>query len=96
MKEDDGGGQAYSQVVGSYFGAWDRLERCGISPIIPLPLGQDALRQESTDIFYWVLANHEGQPPEPIYDDEWIAECLDYTDESDAGVEGDAGSNGGS
>lgn len=61
-------------------------------PIIPLSPDLDASHQASTDIFYWVLANHEGKPPEPIYDDDWIAECLDYTDESDQSVEGDADS----
>jgi len=48
-------------------------------PNIPLSLSQDASREASLEIFRWVLANHEGRPPEPIYNDEWIAGC----DESD-------------
>lgn len=42
--------------------------------------------EASFETFRWVLANHEGRPPEEpaVYDDEWIAEC-DYCDGLDAG-----------
>ncbi|KAJ5560948.1 hypothetical protein N7535_009145 [Penicillium sp. DV-2018c] len=45
----------------------------------------NASREASFEIFRWVLANHEGKPPEPIYDDAWIAGC-DDTDGSAAEV----------
>ncbi|KAH8432269.1 uncharacterized protein LDX57_009908 [Aspergillus melleus] len=47
-------------------------------PRIPLSSTQGASREASMEIFRWVLANHEGRPPEePIYDDDWIAGCDD-------------------
>ncbi|KAE8309254.1 hypothetical protein BDV41DRAFT_440433 [Aspergillus transmontanensis] len=30
------------------------------------------LAEASMEVFRWVLANHEGRPSEPIYDDEWL------------------------
>ncbi|KAJ5935577.1 hypothetical protein N7466_005124 [Penicillium verhagenii] len=51
-------------------------------PNIPISSSQDASREASFEIFRWVLANHEGKPPEPVYEHEWIAGC-----ESDTGDE---------
>ncbi|PKY08595.1 hypothetical protein P168DRAFT_286710 [Aspergillus campestris IBT 28561] len=56
-------------------------------PIMPLAQDQEASREASIAVFEWVLANHEGRPPsEPIYDDEWIAHCTAYDDDSDLGM----------
>ncbi|KAJ5642251.1 hypothetical protein N7490_006251 [Penicillium lividum] len=49
-------------------------------PNIPISPSQDASREASFEIFRWVLANHEGKPPEPVYEHEWIAGC-DISDE---------------
>ncbi|KMU89934.1 hypothetical protein CIHG_07617 [Coccidioides immitis H538.4] len=52
-----------------------------VDPVIPLS-DQEASREEATEVFRWVLANHEGKPAsEPIYHDDWIADC-DYSDGS--------------
>ncbi|KMP08225.1 hypothetical protein CIRG_07906 [Coccidioides immitis RMSCC 2394] len=52
-----------------------------VDPVIPLS-DQEASREEATEVFRWVLANHEGKPAsEPIYYDDWIADC-DYSDGS--------------
>ncbi|KAJ5917497.1 hypothetical protein N7466_011051 [Penicillium verhagenii] len=44
-------------------------------PNIPISPSQDASREASSEIFRWVLANHEGKPPEPVYEHEWIEGC---------------------
>lgn len=44
-----------------------------ILPVVELPLGQEASRRASWEIFQWVTANGEGIPAdELIYKDEWL------------------------
>jgi hypothetical protein len=55
----------------------------------PLSKDQVASREASIAIFEWVLANGEGRPSsKPIYDDDWIAQCI--FDDEDLGTEGNA------
>ena len=80
------------EYVKTQYGLVDPTSAQAIFPTIPLSPKLDASHQASTDIFCWFLANHEGKPPEATYDDEWIAECFDYTDEAHSDVESDADS----
>lgn len=61
----------------------------GTHPTMPLSKDQVASPEASIAIFEWVLAIGEGRPlSEPIYDDDWIAQCI--SDDEDLGTEGNA------